>query len=132
MVKRDDGFYDIYDLKTAALWKMNILKGERKRRRFIDYVEKGVVQLANYREYFEYPKNRDFVTKSKYGIEVQDPKLVLVVGNWENTDLKEIDEACRRYRDVNIMNYDTCCTFNYGSENKLTSQSSGTGIRTGR
>ena len=106
MVKRDDGFYDIYDLKTAALWKMNILKGERKRRRFIDYVEKGVAQLANYREYFEYPKNRD-LAKSKYGIEVQDPKLVLVVGNWENTDLKEIDEACRRYRDVNIIDYDT-------------------------
>jgi len=106
MIKRDDGYYDIYDFKTAALTKNTILKGQRKRRRFIDYVEEGVAQLANYREYFEYPKNKVYA-KIKYGIEVQNPKLVLIVGNWENTNLKEIEEACRRYREINIIDYDT-------------------------
>ena len=31
MVKRNDGFYDIYDLKTAALEKPKITKGKRKK-----------------------------------------------------------------------------------------------------
>ncbi len=106
LVKREDGFYDIYDLKTAVLTRSSIVKGGRKRRRFIDYVEEGVAQLANYREYFEYPKNRE-LAKKKYGIEVNEPKLVLIVGNWENTDITEIKEACRRYKDVNIIDYDT-------------------------
>jgi hypothetical protein len=115
LVKRDDGFYDIYDLKTAALEKTNIVKGKRKRRRFIDYVEEGVAQLANYREYFKYPKNRE-LAKDKYGIEIDNPKLVLIVGNWENTDLTEIDQACRRYHDINIVDFDTFAHLFLGTE----------------
>jgi hypothetical protein len=114
MVRRDDGFYDIYDLKTALLTKKNIVKGERKRRRFIDCVEEGVAQLSNYREYFQYPKNQEFA-KSKYGIEVNEPKLVLLVGSWENTDKRQIVEACRRYKNANIIDFDTFAHLFYGT-----------------
>ncbi|MCV3286027.1 hypothetical protein [Aeromonas veronii] len=108
LIKRGDGFYDIYDLKTAALTKKNITKGGRKRRRFIDYVEEGVAQLANYKEYFSYPKNAEHASK-KYGVMIKDPKLVLVVGSWENSSLEEVSQARRRYPDIEIIDYDTFC-----------------------
>jgi len=108
LVRRLDGFYDIFDLKTGLLERTNVTKGGRKRRRFIDYVEEGVAQLANYREYFSYEKNAA-LAKEKYGVEVRAPNLVLVVGNWENSQLDEVHQACRRYPDVKIIDYDTLC-----------------------
>lgn len=42
MVQRQDGSSDIYDLKTALLNKLSISKAERRRRRFIDYVESTI------------------------------------------------------------------------------------------
>jgi len=95
MIQRKDGYYDIYDLKTALLHKRKITKGERRRRRFIDYVEEGVSQLANYREYFRYKQNASHA-KEKYGIEVKDPNLVLVVGSYENSYPDQIIQACRK------------------------------------
>jgi hypothetical protein len=108
LIKRADGYYDIYDLKTAALTKRNVTKGGRKRRRFIDYVEEGVAQLSNYKEYFRYTKNAEHA-KEKYGIEVEKPKLVLVVGSWENSQPEEVTQACRRYAGIEIIDYDTFC-----------------------
>lgn len=106
LVKRSDGYYDIYDLKTALLDKKSVTKASRNRRRFIDYVEEGISQLANYREYFEYPKNAA-LAKQKYGIEVNAPRLVLVVGSFENVDIDEVNQACRKYRNVDVIDYDT-------------------------
>ena len=109
LVRRDDGFFDIYDFKTALLDKSKITKASRSRRRFIDYVGEGISQLANYREYFSYPKNAA-LAKEKYGVEVKEPKLVLVVGSWENVDPVEVEQACRQYGDlVQVIDYDTIC-----------------------
>lgn len=108
MIKREDGSFDIYDLKTAALAKKNVTKGGRKRRRFIDYVEEGVAQLVNYKEYFDYPQNASYA-KSKYGIYINKPKLVLVVGNWENSSPDEVKQARRRYPEIEVIDYDTFC-----------------------
>jgi hypothetical protein len=114
LIKRADGYYDIYDLKIAALAKRNVTKGGRKRRRFIDYVEEGVAQLANYEEYFTYTKNADHA-KEKYGIEVEKPKLVLVVGSWENSSPQEVKQARRRYAGIEIIDYDTFCRLFIGA-----------------
>lgn len=114
LVKRNDGYYDIYDLKTALLDKQSVTKASRKRRRFIDYVEEGISQLANYREYFEYPKNVA-LAKQKYGIEVKDPRLVLVVGSWENVDIDKVNQACRKYQNVDVIDYDTVCQMFIGA-----------------
>ncbi|WP_367103716.1 Shedu anti-phage system protein SduA domain-containing protein [uncultured Psychrobacter sp.] len=115
LIKRSDGYYDIYDLKTAALAKENITKGGRKRRRFIDYVEEGVAQLVNYEEYFTYLKNAVHA-KEKYGIEIKNPKLVLVVGSWENSSPEEVVQARRRYTGVEIIDYDTFCHLFIGAK----------------
>lgn len=107
LVRRDDGYYDIYDLKTALLDRRRITKSSRSRRRFIDYVEEGLAQLANYEEYFSYDRNRQHA-KQKYGVEVKNPNLVLVVGSWENVDPVEVRQACRKHHDrVSVIDYDT-------------------------
>jgi hypothetical protein len=106
MIERADGYFDIYDLKTAALDKRSITKGEWRRRRFIDYVEEGIAQLAHYADYFRFPLNLQHAYE-KYKIRVLDPKLVLVVGNFENASRDEISEACRRLNNVSIIDYDT-------------------------
>lgn len=114
MVKREDGFFDIYDLKTARHASPSLTKGKRNRRRFIDYVNEGLAQLANYREYFQYQANADWA-RDRYGIEVHEPKLVLVVGSWENANQDEIRQALRAHSvDVSIIDYDTFCQFFIG------------------
>jgi len=106
IVKRKDGITDIYDLKTAALERASITKGKRSRRRFIDYVNEGIAQLANYRRYFSFAKNREFAAR-KYGMDIVDPGLVLVVGNWDNTKLQEVEEARLPLENVSIIDFDT-------------------------
>lgn len=119
LVQRDDGFFDIYDLKTALLDKSKITKASRSRRRFIDYVVEGISQLANYREYFSYPKNAA-LAKEKYGVEVNNPKLVLVVGSWENVDPVEVEQACRQYGElVQVIDYDTICQMFIGLKGSI-------------
>ena len=107
IIENQNGHWDIYDLKTALLDKPRITKDDRKRRRFIDYVSEGVAQLANYREYFNYEENKSYAL-DKYGIKVSNPKLVLVVGNWDNFDPEEVAQASR-FLDKNIefIDYDT-------------------------
>jgi len=113
MVRREDGFYDIYDLKTALLSKPSITKGGRARRRFIDYVEEGISQLANYREYFEYTMNANHANE-KYGIQVSAPRLVLVVGSFENSYPAQITQACRKHPDIQVIDFDTLCQMYIG------------------
>ncbi|MDT3419638.1 hypothetical protein QF008_001369 [Pseudomonas protegens] len=106
LIKRKDGYYDICDLKTAKLERSSVTKAERKRRRFIDYVAEGIAQLANYREYFQYPKNAA-LAKEKYGIKIKNPRLILVVGSWDNFNEQEVAQACRQYKDLEVIDYDT-------------------------
>jgi hypothetical protein len=106
MIQRADGKWDIYDLKTSALSKNSITKGPRRRRRFIDYVEEGVAQLAHYEEYFQYAKNAEYAF-DKYGVVVDKPNLVLVVGTFESVDPIAVKEASRRLRNISIIDYDS-------------------------
>ena len=106
LIQRPDGHFDIYDLKTALLSKKNLTTGKRSRRRFIDYVHQGVAQLAHYAEYFTYVKNQEYALK-KYNVSVVEPRLVLVVGNFENINKQQIDEASRMLKNFEIIDYDT-------------------------
>lgn len=107
VIERRDGFFDIVDLKTIIDKSKNITKGAHKRRRFIDYVNEGIAQLNNYRDYFRYEKNRNHAF-SKYKIKVQVPKLYLIVGSYDNVNDDEVREACRSHRDdLVIIDYDT-------------------------
>jgi hypothetical protein len=107
MLERENGNFDICDLKTAITYKKAITKGQHRRRRFIDYVEEGIAQLANYEEYFSFKKNADRAW-SKYKVRVDNPRLILVVGNYENAPRAEIEEAIRKLKpNYQIIDYDT-------------------------
>ncbi len=107
MLERTDGYFDICDLKTASLDRLRITKGGRSRRRFIDYVEEGISQLANYEEYFKFEKNKGFA-KANHNIKVIEPNLFLIVGSYENTTKEEIKEAARRLKpNFKVIDYDT-------------------------
>ncbi len=119
MIENQNGQWDIYDLKTALLNRARITKDGRNRRRFIDYVDEGVAQLANYREYFKYKKNQDHA-REKFGIHVSHPKLVLVVGSWENFDPDEVSQASRPLdKSIEFIDYDTFAQLILGGANRL-------------
>lgn len=108
LIRRADGFYDIYDLKTAAFNKKSLTKGSRSRRRFIDYVYEGVAQLINYRAYFDVPENAIYA-REMHGVLISKPRLVLIVGSWENATREELDQVSKVHCDVEIIDYDTFC-----------------------
>ena len=108
LVRRKDGTYDIYDLKTALLNKARLTTPERRRRQFIHTIRDGIAQLGNYQEYFQYPKNAQHALE-KYGIVVKNPNLVLIVGNMENFDAAEVSQAGRLLPNIQIIDYDTLC-----------------------
>jgi hypothetical protein len=111
MLEREDGSYDICDLKTAIMRKARITKGQHRRRRFIDYVDEGTGQLANYAEYFKFKKNAEWAW-SRYKVRVDNPRLILIVGNYENAPREEIEEASRKLRpNYQIIDYDTLNAF---------------------
>ncbi|QZP22867.1 Shedu anti-phage system protein SduA domain-containing protein [Pseudomonas sp. DR208] len=113
LVLRDDGFYDIYDLKTAVDAKKSLTNTKSSRRKFIDCVSDGVAQLINYREYFKYEKNAKYALEN-HGVRVSDPELVLVVGSMDNFSALEVEQAAMMYQKVTIIDYDTLC-FMYSS-----------------
>lgn len=105
-IQRPDGFFDIVDLKLALIERKKITKKERKRRDFVHDVRDGIAQLANYHEYFNFDKNR-FYAKERFGISVKDPNLFLLVGNVENFEETEVQEALRSSKtNYHIISYD--------------------------
>ncbi|MFK4388803.1 hypothetical protein ABH916_000731 [Peribacillus frigoritolerans] len=107
LLEKDDGYFNICDLKLPKLNKKNLTKGKHKRRRFVDDVQEGIAQLANYEEYFHFDKNKE-LAKSKFNIEVLHPELILIVGNYENLKAEEVREATRSLKsNYRIIDYDT-------------------------
>jgi hypothetical protein len=107
LLKLVDGHWDICDLKRPLLEKKKITKGEHSRRRFLDYVAEGIAQLANYEHYFSFKGNSQYASR-KYGISVDNPKLILIVGNYENVDMEDIRQASRMLKpNYLVMDYDT-------------------------
>ncbi|MBL4981690.1 hypothetical protein [Pseudomonas fluorescens] len=108
LLRRKDGFYDICDLKTVAFKCKSLTRGRTARKRFVDYVHEGIAQLVNYREYFSIPENAEFAFE-KFGVKVSDPKLILVVGSWENAVVEDVAKASMNHSGVTIIDYDTFC-----------------------
>ncbi|NWC06594.1 hypothetical protein [Pseudomonas sp. G1002] len=108
LLKRKDGFYDICDLKTVAFKCKSLTKGRTSRKRFVDYVHEGIAQLVNYRDYFSIPENAEFA-EAKFGVKVNNPNLILVVGSWENASVEDVAKASMNHSGVTIIDYDTFC-----------------------
>lgn len=106
LLKRPDGNYDICDLKKGLINKKSLTKDERRRRRFIDPVNEGLAQLANYEEYFTYKENLKHAN-DKYDISILEPNKVLIIGNKTNSNSDEIKEALRGHSNISVIDYES-------------------------
>jgi len=101
ILERADGTHIIGDLSLPLLETANVAKGKKRRRSAL--VRDGLAQLARYEEYFQTPENRAFA-KAKYGIEVSDPRKLLVIGSQETVDSTEFEQATTSFE---IIDYDS-------------------------
>jgi hypothetical protein len=69
-------------------------------------VRDGLEQLAQYEEYFQSPENRAFA-QAKYGIEVSDPRKLLVIGSQDTVDPSEFEGAAGSTGSFEIVDYDS-------------------------
>lgn len=100
-------YWDICDIKRPLLDRTTLTRGGFSRRRFIDEVGEGIAQLANYEDYFQFESNAAFA-KEKYGVEVESPELILIVGNYENANREEVQEASRSMKpNYTVLDYDS-------------------------
>jgi len=103
----ETNYWDICDLKKPLFNRRKITKGEHSRRRFIDDVNEGIAQLANYEQYFSFSANANYA-RERYSVEVKSPKLILIIGNFDNYELEEVKEASRSINEnFSIIDYDS-------------------------
>ena len=58
-------------------------------------------------KYFSFPENA-IAAQEKYRISVRNPKLILVVGSYDNAPFSEVSQASRQLRpNIEIIDYDT-------------------------
>jgi len=105
LLERADGCFDILDLKRAALRYDSIVVGKKGRLRFNSYVSELVAQLAGYEKYFGNPNRREWAL-AQYGVRIANPRLIGVVGNYDNFDIRRVKLALQPYRDnIVILSY---------------------------
>ncbi len=112
LVKKDNTF-DILDLKTGAIKFKSLTKGKKMKKgqqiriRFVDYVNELISQLEEYKSYFKHEKNIQYI-KNKYGLDVdlENMRLIGIVGNQNNFDTSHIASALNPYKDyIKIISY---------------------------
>ncbi len=109
-LERDDGYWDICDLKTALILEQLLTTGPVQRRKLKECVMEGVAQLLHYRRYFQEQANADYA-HATHGIKIRNPRLILVIGHRDNLPKEELalgSEAL--HPDLQIIDYDTVAT----------------------
>jgi len=106
LLRTRSGEWKIVEFKLPLLDKRSLTAGDHARRRLTLSVADGVHQLANYEEYFGFPKNL-MAAQELLGEAPSIPSLDLVVGSYENFDAEEVRQATRLQRHFDIIDYDT-------------------------
>ncbi len=91
MMEKEDGFYDILDLKLGLL-NSNFAYGDWTNTHFSSYATKLIGQLNGYKRYFSDPENSKWAFEN-HSISIKDPKLIGIAGNHNNFDRKIVDKA---------------------------------------
>ena len=94
ILERADGTHIVGDLGLP-------LREVGKKHRRSATVREGTAQLAKYDEYFASAENRAFV-QTKYGVEVSEPRTLLVVGSQQTVTADDLTESA-----AEIIDYDT-------------------------
>jgi Domain of unknown function (DUF4263) len=90
----DQGQAHICEVKLPLLGANSLTTGGHKRRRFTAPVADGVAQLANYVDYFSHVEHQQLLRR-KYGVSIDSPRSILIVGSAENFDEQEVTQAQR-------------------------------------
>jgi hypothetical protein len=94
ILERADGTHIVGELGLP-------LREPGKKHRRSATVREGSAQLATYGDYFKTPENRAFV-QTKYGVEVSEPRKLLIVGSHQTVTAADLTEAS-----AEIIDYDT-------------------------
>lgn len=98
------GYADIVEFKLPEL-KGSVVVGRSNRETFSAEIASYISQTRVYREYFDDPRNREWVEK-RYGFKVYKPKRYLVVGRRSHFDSDIWRSIAADYSDLNILTYD--------------------------
>lgn len=103
-----DGLAHICDFKLPLLDTASLTVNPPKHRRFRANVSKGIGQLVGYERYFKNPKHKELLQR-KYGCTIApDPRLLLVVGSWENYLVPDAWQALRsEHPAIEVLDFDT-------------------------
>ncbi|AKP51539.1 Shedu anti-phage system protein SduA domain-containing protein [Cyclobacterium amurskyense] len=103
-VVRPNGFADIVEFKLPDLDGRPVV-GKNNRETLSAKFNSYISQTRNYKTYFEDPNNRKWMLE-KYGVKVQKPKRILVIGRRWDFATDEWREIISDYRDIDIMTFD--------------------------
>lgn len=104
LMLREDGGYDILDLKKALIPSVTI--GRQSRLRFSAYVTELIGQLEGYKRYFSLKENQAWA-KKELGVNVShDLRLLGIVGNHNNFLRQQVDLALTANKEhITILSY---------------------------
>jgi len=103
-IKNSNGFSDIVEFKLPTL-KGNTVVGRENRETFSAEVQSYISQTRDYEYYFEDPNNRKYA-EDKYGIKVQYPKRILIMGRRWMLDSPDWRRLENDNRNITIKSYD--------------------------
>ncbi|CAM3736696.1 MULTISPECIES: Shedu anti-phage system protein SduA domain-containing protein [Paenibacillus] len=103
-ITEPNGFSDIVEFKLPNV-KTSMIVGRENREAFSAEIGSYIAQTRTYREYFEDPRNRDYVL-DKYGIKVHHPKRWLVIGRRWMIESDEWKSIQNDYKEFAIRTYD--------------------------
>jgi hypothetical protein len=105
LLQRGDGYWNVLDLKRAALKNRSIVRGIPSRPRFIDYVDELIAQLVRYEAYFSNPENAAWAEEN-LGVRTKDLKLIGLVGNYDTFVQEHVELAMQQYKEnIAVMSY---------------------------
>lgn len=109
LMEREDGSFDILDLKKGLIDRPLTIGG-KSRRRLNAYCYELVAQLEGYKRYFSSPLNSKWAWEN-LGIRLNEsPQLIGIVGNQNSFFQESIDEALSVHRDnITLFSYNSLC-----------------------
>ena len=103
-VVNPNGYADIVEFKLPTI-ETNTIVGSANREMFSSAISSYIAQTRVYRDYFDDPRNREYV-KITHGIDVYKPRRHLVVGRRWNFSNDEWRSIAADYPDLTIHTYD--------------------------
>ena len=85
----------------------SLTTGKPSRTNFKSQITNGLAQLAHYKSYFDDPANATYAEQT-FGIRVNNPELILIVGNRDNLYEDEVSKASSLYAQCfHVLDYDS-------------------------